>query len=726
MRGDEAFVLEDPLARLPDAPNDLYTMRTWPGQPERGVVRFHPLDEDTWAFHAILPRRYGDLGAIPRHGLFANGGWYPQPVGEDGLPIATWRVRVALPEGTLGALGDTWGEDVLTWEGVGERASLAVVPRGIATPLPSTPRVTLLTRGTPRRRLVRELDTQLEAVAVAGVPWRGVVVEAPLRRRLARGGRGMAYVSDRAFKVTNGFERFHRVGVTRGVMEGLIPRGDPYVRSLVAAGLSHQHSATRVGPDARRLLRWAAWIPTVYGVMHSRRMPFYAEILEDAHPGDPIRDDLVEVFAPHTPGTAVAMQIVDRYGPLAGWTLAEGLMLGLPLDRAAAISGVDAAWLDAWRAPYPDQDYTLRVQRDPPLVTVQRDAPADAPPEAIVLSIDGERSVHLTGAGSDAVFVLPPRPPRRVALDPDRHLDQRSRAGDQWPPRLHVNLTGSITAINFTELYVYGWAGMFVRKAGNTRDVWAGYLITNDTTLAGASLRYTRLAGAPLDGLARRHRLTWSFNPSLLNPRYADTERGRFVLGAGMTYTYSDREATYFPLSGNSLTASINGGVQPGSDRRWGTGSLGWTGVASPHPRHAFALHAQAAVHEGTIAHRRLSLGGEGALRSIGTSELLGTRRALALAEYRIAPLRNASVPLWLLWGTELQLALGVEAGALWVDGQPKQAIGATVGITTLGQVLGFEERAIGVSVALPLHTWGFVSERAGKPQVYLRWGQAF
>jgi len=732
IEGDEPYTLVDPLEGMPDPPDDLFALRTFPGLPEHGVVRIARLDENTVAFHAFLPRRFGDVGTT-RHGLFANGAWYPQPLVPGGLPIVEWDVTVRIPEGTTGALGDTWGQDVLTWVGVGERASLAVLPQGEATQVvvadtsdePSS--VTLLTRAQPRKVLLRELEDQLGRTAVDGAPWEGVIVEAPLRRRLARGGVGMAYVSDRAYRVTPGLFRFHRVGVTRGVMEGLVPNADPYVRAVAAGGLSVRHAEALSGPDAARMLGWVSWIPTVYGVLHSRRMPFYAEILEDTHPGDPIADDLVERFDPHAPGLAVATQVDDRYGPGTSPLLAEGLVLGLSLDRAATVTGVAPGWLAAWRAPYPEQDYRLEVQREPPLVRIVRDAPLDAPAEAVVVSVDGERAVRLAGPGPDTLVLVPPDTPKHVSFDPRGHTAQTSRLGDAWPRRYHIGLSAAITQVNFTEGYLYGWGSMTLRRAGNTHDVWTGTLFTDDATLIGASLRYTRKEGPLLDGLSRQHRVTFTVTPAALNPRYAEVEEGGwFSLGGAIAWSWQDQPSSYFPMRGHQFAATANGGIVPGTDDRWARLGVGWTGVVSPHPRHAFAVHGDAAVADGTVPHRLLGLGGASNMRSVGTSEVIGDVRGIAMAEYRVVPMRHASVPLGLVWWTELQLSAGVEVGTVFVDGLPKSALGATFGATVLGDALGFEEQGIGVTVAIPAKTWGFVSERIGKPQVYLRWAQAF
>lgn len=721
---DLPLTLVDPLAAVPEPPDDRFSMQTYPGAPEQGMVRWTRLDDYTVSFYAILPRRFGDLGANDRFGLFANGGWYPQPLSEDGMPEAQWRVEITVPEGSVGVVGDQVGTGTLHWTAIGDRASLAVVPDAEVTPLSVgiDDDVVLVTRGKPREVLVRELTEQLAIASVEGAPWHGVVVEAPLRRRLARPGRSMAYVSDRAFRVSPGFERFHRVGVTRGVMEGLIDHPDPFARSVTAAGLSLRHARTIAGADARSLLQWLSWIPTVDAILHSRTMPFYAEVLEDAHPGDPVQDDLVEMFDLHAPGTAVALQLDDRYGPGTSWVIAEGVLLGLTLDRSAVIAGVSPSWLESWRAPYPEQDYVLTVQRDPPLVVVRREAPGLAPAEALVVVIDGARTVRVAGPGPDEVVLLPPARPSRVSVDPEGHTSQLSRVGDAWPPRYHVSLAAAITAIDLSDKVLYGWAAAFVRRTGDTRNLVEGRIWTNDRSWVGLNLGYARKAGPLITGLSRRHRIRLTVNGSLLSERFASVDDGRFALGTGLGWSWTNQSWSAFPQRGQAFAVGTSAAFVPGSDQRYAGVSAGWTGLASPHPRHAFALNLEGSLAGGNMTHR---LPGLGELRSVPVAEVSGnTRQGVARVEYRVAPLRNASVPMLLGFGTELQLSVGAELGSGYADGEWRHVAGLTAGVTGVGDVFGFERRAIGVTVGYPVWTRGF--DLSPEPLFLLRWGQAF
>ena len=118
---------------------------------------------------------------------------------------------------------------------------------------------------------------------------------------------------------------------------------------------------------------------------------------------------------------------------------------------------------------------------------------------------------------------------------------------------------------------------------------------------------------------------------------------------------------------------------------------------------------------------------GQSFTRSVPCARLADLR-GLAGLEYRIALLRNASVPLGVVWGRELQLALGVESlVARLKGGDSAWAAGATIGITGVGDVLGAEPMLIGVTAGWPL-SWDGLDEVALSPvpEIYIRWGQHF
>ena len=242
-------VVVDPLARLPDPTDDLQAFRTFPGAPSHGAVTWER-DGDALAFEARLPRRFGTIGATS-HGLFASGGWYPEPDA-----IGSWDVTVTLPPGTGGALGDVADTDLLHWEGTGERAALAVVrdPRFV----PLSDDVLLVSQGKPPKILVRELETALALWPTASS---GIVVRAPLRRRHTGHAPGLAFVSDRAFRVTPGFAFVHREAVARGIAAAFVPSPDPFDRELAAAALGQPYAERLRGIHRNRPSRRSASIP---------------------------------------------------------------------------------------------------------------------------------------------------------------------------------------------------------------------------------------------------------------------------------------------------------------------------------------------------------------------------------------------------------------------------------------------------------------------------------
>lgn len=723
----------DPLSRLPEPTDDLQLFRTRPGRPDRGAVRWTEVD-GALHFTADLPRRYGALGWT-RAGLFANGGWYPQPLDPQGMPVVRWTVTVHLPPGSGGALGpvvEVEDPATLRWEGEAERVALAVVPRPRATPLADE--VTLLTRKRPRRALVRGLAHLLEARGELELS--GVVVEAPLRRRLTRPGPGLVYVSDRAFRLTPGFRRYHRVPVFRGLAAGLRDEPDPFERELTAAALTKARAdALRTG-NAAGLLGTFAWIPQVDALLSSRRMAFYGEILDTTHPTDPVRDDLTEFLDPYTPGTVVRSQLDLTWGQgtseRVGWALARGE----PLDRAAEEAGVPPQWLAQWKRPYPDQDYRITVLRD--AIVVERDAPAGAPQETAPLLVDGVLH-RLTVPPGQSVRVPLEEPPRRVALDPRGQLGQRSRYGEIWPARYSITLSAGIDTISVNRGQFYGFGQMSLRKRYDTRNLWFGTLHTSPGTLVGGGATWLRKAGPLQDGWNRPHRFTLGAGVTLLNPDFAHVDRVRPAVSGSIGYAWDTRVSHDFPLRGHRFAASVGGGAIPGLDERWASVGLSAVGLAPLHPRHVLAGKLALAGAASNAPWRLMSLGGTGAMRSLPVlpackDPLPGAvcaeqadLRAFGAWEYRVAPLRELSVPAVLAWGNELQLAVGLEGVLARVDRAPATALGLTAGIAGTADLLGAHTQLLGITAGWPLWWSGLEHvERTALPEIYLRWGQAF
>lgn len=719
--------LVDPLALLPDPKDDLQGMRTFPGAASHGQITWSAAADGTLSFETRLPRRYGTIGATG-HGLFASGGWYPQPAD---LPIAAWDVTVALPPGTGGALGDVADTDVLHWVGTGERAGLAVVRRPTFTPLDAGPSdVLLLAQGHPPRVLVRELGAQLALMPTA---LSGIVVRAPLRRRLTGHAPGLAFVSDRAFRLTPGLAFVHRKAVARGIAAAFVSPADPFDRELAAAALGEVQAERLRGLDADRLLGLFRWVPQVDALLSSERMAFYGEILDRPWPTDPVKDDLVEILAPHAPGTAVLMELDDTFGPGTGQRVGEALARGDTVREALVAAGIDPVFLDPWRSAPAPQDYLLHTGDGAPAV----ERIGSARPETLVVRIDGVDHPLRLAPGTTAL----PDDARQIVLDPSLHTDQTSRRGDTWPARYSWTASGWIETVNLSQLQLYASGTLTLRRQYDTRNLWLGSVSNSRSDLVSVDVGFVRKEGPLLDGWTRPHRFRVDLGASVLNPGFADTDGVRVALDSVLSWARDDRVSSDFPVRGRRLSAAVSGGGIPATPSSWVGANVAAIGVGSFHPRFAVAARATAAVARSPLPHRLLILGGAGAMRSIpalpacpavdGDGEptpclAVATERAVFATELRWAPIRGVSLPMILAWGSELQLTGGLEAMSARVDGELAWATGVTAGVFALGDVLGIDASGVGLTAAWPLAVQRVPVERSAVPELYLRFAQAF
>ncbi|MCB9793462.1 MAG: hypothetical protein H6741_12135 [Alphaproteobacteria bacterium] len=726
----EDVALADPLALLPFPEDDLVGFRTWPGRPDAGELRWE--GEGVLHFEARLPKRYGALGAIPGDGLWANGGWYPQPLSEEGLPPVEWEVSLSLPPDTAGALNGVVGEGTLTWSGEAERLSLAVLEGGRVSEL--APGLVILERG-PREK---GRDAELVALHERATPGRPlVVVETPDWRRLVRPGQGTLYLSDAAFRLSPPMRRFHQEAVGRGMLSVALPMEDPWIRAIAAAPLAAE---LQRGREADEWLRFAAWIPWVDALLHNGRASFHAELFGEVFPGDPLADDLAEMFAPRTPGTVVAAKLDDRYGPGTALALARALSGGAALPRACEAVGIEITDIQDWAGPYPLQDLVLDVRREDAawVVEVARDAPEDAPPEPIPLRVGSERFLWEAPAGPGAQAWTLGERPRRVVLDPEGHVQQSSALNDAWPARWSLVGTAYPSAINLSTRSFVGVAAARLRRVYDTHNAYDGVLWSDEQTLVGGQLRYVRYAGALQDRRTRPHRFAVWGSPALLSERFRPTEDGRLALEAGLNWSWDSRVYYQWPVEGARLSAGVDAGFIPGSEARWGSASASAVQLLSPHPRLVLATRASAGLALGEVDHRLLALGGASAMRGLPANLAVGRQRGLLTLQVRTLPLRDLSLPLaWLYWLDEVCVHGGLELGGVrqatvLEDGaldpealrETYGAAGWMAGVLVTADGFGAIPGQLGVTVARA--EWGTAGLPEAPVQVLLRFGQEF
>jgi hypothetical protein len=713
----------DPLARLPVPTDDRTLFRTFPNAANTGSVTWEALSgfPGTWRFTARLPDRFGDIGVLPGRGMWADGGWYPQPVDARGAPlVASWNVSVVLPEGAVGVVDGVVGEGRVAWRGLADRAALAVLPKAHVTTLPvGGGRLRLVERGRPERGTARQVIRAIEeAWPLPEAPDLTVVEDLDLLR-LARAAPGMVYLSDRAFRVTPGITSYHREAVRLAVAAAALQAGRPafadgWTRDFGAAALT----GALPTPSARKLLGWFAWNPLVDALLYNGTLPYFADLFDEAFGGPP---GLFELLGGRAPGRVAALQLDDLRGKGTAATLARAMLQGATLADAAAAMAVPPALVEAWGRPYAAaQDYAVKV--DATGKRVERSAPADAPPEVVVVEVDGAPlAPWVTGPGPATLSL--PAGANRVRVDPGGHVREAELANDRWPDKWTVVLNGGFYNLAATQGAFDLFGQAYLRRQNDSRNLFLVGAEHDAEDLVSFEVGWVRWLGPLLDRRTRAHRLSLYAGPALLDPSFRPTDRGSIAIDGSLGYAWDTRTDDYFALSGHRYAVAVNGGFVPESEERWAGASMSLVQLYSPHPRHVFALRARAGWVSGDVEHRLLPLGGPGDVRAVPEPAVLGNERLSASLEYRVAPIRNASVPGGLLWLSEVQLSPGIDAGVAWHGDTRYAAVGATLGLHVLTDLLGTSPSLAGVTIAAPLWTEGFAR---GPVQLYVDFSHAF
>lgn len=713
----------DPLALMPAPQDDLTLSRTYPGAVDEGEMTWtlggEELNQQVLDFQTRLPKRYGALG-VERGALWANGAWYPQADGE----VHDWTVTLALPEGCLGVINGVAGEGTLSWSGQAERLSIAVFQDGDLVEL--APGVQLLSRGLERPRRDAQL-AQLSEMLPAGSR-DTVVVEAPMFRRLVRTGPGVLYISDMAWRTPKPLWRFHNQAVLQGLIQAAVDHPSRVLQELYAAALSPTLEEELTSNTADQFLRWGAFLPLVDMLLYSGRVPFHAELFGEVYPGDPLRDDLSELYSERPSGQVLAVKIDDAQGQ---GTALEWARIWLEEQDLTLIQET----LALWTGPWPEQDYQLTVtpEANGVLLEVQRETSAEAASEVVTVDIDGERHVYESGVGPGLQQIHLTQSPKRVALDPDRHLKQQDLSGDVWPARWTAVGTVAPQTYNLSEGILVGYAVLRLRKRYETHNLYMLSASTDAQNAVSARATYVRYFGMLQDRRLRNQRVSFWAGGSWLSSSYRETVDGRYAVEMGVSAVRDTRVDWRFPIQGHRIASAADLGVVPESGQRWSSGSLSLSGVQAVHPRVVFAGAVSGGLALGEVQHRLLSLGGP--MSSLPPGLIVGQSRVVAAGELRVLAFKNLSVPLaWLYWLDEVQLTGGlevgtvrkasvVEEGEIGALSSQAQALGATGSMLLTMDGLGAIPWTVGVVLGVPIWTEG-LPESA--PQVGFSLGQAF
>lgn len=715
-----ACTLVDPLPLVPLPVDDRTRVRTFPGQDDPGELTWTAAPDTPGhvRFEARLPRRFGDLGRLPGRGLFGNGGWYPLPVDTRGHPLATrWDVEVVVPPDTVGVLNGQVGTGLVRWEGYADRAALVVLPHAQVTVVPvgggELTFVEPATRGPRRRTLTAGLvdagDWPLRS------PPRLTIVEDLDLLHLAVAAPGMVYLSARTFRVSPGLLRYHAPAVRRAMVEASVPRGVGWERAFVGGALTRDLPL----PDLRKALGPLAWNPLVDALLHDGTLPFYDAMFDEPFPASP---GLFEVANPRLPATVAARQVDLLGGKGTAIALSRGLLEGRSLGDAAGRLEIPAAVVEGWSDPYPGaQDYAVRVHRG--RVEVERRAADTASAEVVGVSVDGAAPVPwIAGPGAGRLVVEPARPARRARVDPAGDTRQTDLANDRWPVPWTFTFAGHFYGFSPTQGSFDLVGDVELRRKDDTRNTLLLEGAHHPQDLVGGGVGYARAFGALQDRQHRPHVVSLLLGASVLDPAFGPVDAGVLAVEARVGYRW-DTRAGDSPLRGHRIAAELVGGLVPREDQQWARALVSATELVPLDARQVLAIRAGGGWASGHVAHRLLPLGGSEGVRGVPTSALLANERVTLNVEYRVALFRNLSVPLPLVWLTEVQVSPGLEAGAAWVGEGARGALAATFGVHTVTDAFGVRPVVAGATLAMPITAWRVEAQTL---QVYVDFAQSF
>jgi hypothetical protein len=725
----EGIRLVDPQSLLPMPPDDRERRRTFPGAPEKGWIHLDSLGGGRYAFHSILPSRYDATGKVPGRGLYANGLWLPQPVTGTELAQVDWVVDVAIPAGSVAILNGVAGTGVVRWSGVAERLGIAVIPHAYASflTLPQG-QVAVVSDHHISSRETDRLETILVDAWPSDDPPSFMVVVSPLRRRLVRAAPGMLFLSDRALRLTDGLWQYHVSAVRKGLLEaGLTGIADPFARAFAAVALADARAAQ---PDANRLLGWASWVPLVDSLLYSGTLPFYSEVFDETYPADPLADDLAELFGPdQQPPRAVARMIDARFGAGTSEKIARRLVAGESFESALAEVEIPLDLVNAWRRARPDENLHLDVERASDrtwTARLERRGTADAPPIAVPIRIDDVETVWMAeGGADDERWTFDSKP--KIRVDPQGIVRQSHADDDRFPTRWTVVVSALPYELDVRDERISAFADVSFRRQYDTRWVYNLTAVTDQEDIVAFDAGVNRYFGPLKDRRARPYRLSLSAGPAFLDPDFRPTDGENWALGAALIGTWDTRVEDLLPTSGHNVTIATTGGFVPSSDQRWSSLSFRALGLVPVAGRFTAAARVVGAVATGDVAHRLLTLGGTGDVQAIPNDAVVGDRKVGGAVELRWNTIRNASVPLFILWGSDMQISAGIDQGVLWSEEEPYSALGWTGGLFLAGDILGAQPAGIGAWVAGPL-VWApdeLVEDRSDV-QLYIRLTQAF
>ena len=751
-----------------------------------------------------IPDRFGPFGRR-RQQLTLLGGWFPAIGRPDRPPpVGSTSARVRIPNRFAAVLGTAYSPFVPTrgrgarWvEATSDGVSipLVVLPARTGTRSLAGGRVRWISgrRHTSDHTALRQarltasaVERALDLLTAEGFRLPSpeaplLIVEAPLRRNLARAGPGLVLVSDRAFRLPP-FERvfrFHRFPVIREVMTAWawqqVRRG-PYrhvTADAVGAFLRDRFVRAETGyaEDLFDVLGFWSFIPAVDSLLYAPQTAFIGAYFQLVNESDPLRTNLVDPPSAWPRGRILYEKLLDRVGPRQTAAAMRRLAVGGRWTAVLADAlGTEAAepFMAMWLGPYPRHQYALKSWRSQPVtgpacapaaachearVAVERTGdPALEPLQLRLTDDDGQRRFVWTKTSSAALRTITATlsaPLDLVELDPrgrmsetpslsvpSPKLDNRSRA--RWRLLLNnFNFAGSPTGGTVNTSLDLGLS--------KVRDVHWRYGLTAGFSPQAFSVsgRVRRRFGPTVtpDRLAR-----WigvGLSGQRLRADFAGEADDSFALNASLFYGYDDRKTAWAPEAGSGFRAALTYNHLFGRLSTLDPDGAGVTrdaialtirGVESwrVEGRHQFSLRGSVGAYVAGRPQSQLLyvLGGRQAVRGYIIDAEVGRFRAIGSGEWVHTLLSDANENVVELnWATKLDGALFADVAAVTdtLDGDLGRQLRADIGygFRIYLDYFGIRPGVMAIDVAFPLlDDQGRF--RPGAPQVYIDFSQSF
>jgi hypothetical protein len=669
------------------------------------------------AFNVTIPQRYGSFGAHDG-GITLNGGWYPA------LPArhadGSWDLHAPPPSSTFevrlytDATGHVFlnNRQILTGDsGSAAHATLTAdkvtllfrpVLHTATHSLPSGNIRFLTTKPRPKTaaRLFKALEpavNQLRQRCPDVRPDEILLVETPLRRDLTIPANGIILVSDRFEQVFAYARDYHLAPVVEAVYAMLLSAARPprdasggvwETEALAwteAKRFREQYS--QQAESARTYLRPFGFIPEVDRWLNAPRFPFVGPLFGDFYERDPLREDFMRFNRITAHGRIIAEKLRDLLGEEA-WTnaVSTALQTGAPLQPLAesAYGQPLEPFIAQWTDPYPRVNYELvswqqthEREHDRWLSEITLKRTGQPINEPVTVEIGRRMGPayrgHWDGQGESGVAVIEtPVKTRHLRIDPDRRLQETTRANNQYPAGFKVLLDSLRLRIDLNgrdhELRVGG--ALIIGNNYHNRYHFYGF---TDQEQDGIELRHAHAFGHPFDAIDFSHEVMWGLLYSDLDENFVDAsstrenDSGR-VAALKLGYELRTSQPGRNRLDGWTWTAEIESGdkVAGGDFRYWKAQT--WMNGVIPlrRDRHLLALHGKLGTsdRQSTPVQLIYDIGGFDGVRGINRGRILGNHQWLARAEYRRMLWNDLEYHAFTVaWLRRLQLALYIDAG---------------------------------------------------------------